>query len=155
MLLEDGGMIILSWQLQMKKDEVWGKRAEYHFVLPHQGSSGFGYPGNKGERGAQGPPGRPGPPGPAAEVVRLGDGSVMQHVSGPAGPPGSPGLVGAVGPPGADGEPVSAEKSWFSQCCIYFFTLKSLTFYGLGWSRRGWKRCKCCFYKFRINYGFS
>uniref|UniRef100_A0A3Q3KE47 Thrombospondin-like N-terminal domain-containing protein n=1 Tax=Monopterus albus TaxID=43700 RepID=A0A3Q3KE47_MONAL len=71
---------------------------------------GIGYPGNKGERGAQGPPGPPGPPGPAAEVVRLGDGSAVQHVAGPPGPPGLPGADGAAGPPGADGEPVSPEN---------------------------------------------
>lgn len=80
------------------------------FPRPLQGSSGFGYPGNKGERGAQGPPGQPGPPGPAAEVVRLGDGSVVQQVSGPPGPPGPPGADGAAGPAGTDGEPVSREN---------------------------------------------
>lgn len=93
------------------------------FFLPHQGSSGFGYPGNKGERGAQGPPGPPGPPGPAAEVVRLGDGSVVQQVAGPPGPSGPPGLDGAAGRPGADGEPVSTESLRKSQILgrIYLF----------------------------------
>lgn len=76
-------------------------------VLPPQGRIGVGFPGKKGERGVPGPPGLPGPPGPAPEVVRLGDGSVVQHVPGPAGPPGLPGLLGRVGPPGSDGLPVS------------------------------------------------
>ncbi|MEQ2174194.1 hypothetical protein GOODEAATRI_005358 [Goodea atripinnis] len=42
--------------------------------------------------------------GPAAEVLRLGDGSVVQQVAGLPGPPGPLGLDGAEGPPGADGE---------------------------------------------------
>lgn len=71
-----------------------------------QGSSGIGYPGNKGDRGPPGPPGPSGPPGPAAEVVHLGDGSVVQQVAGPVGPAGSPGVNGLPGPPGIDGEPV-------------------------------------------------
>lgn len=104
--------------LWLMKEEESGKEAEcLFFLLPHQGSSGFGYPGNKGDRGAQGPPGRPGPPGPAAEVVRLGDGSVVQQVSGPSGPPGPPGSAGAPGPAGTDGEPVSTDglrKTFFS-----------------------------------------
>lgn len=74
----------------------------------HQGDTGFVYPGKKGERGVQGPTGPPGPPGPAAEVLRLGDGSVVQQVAGPPGPQGPPGLDGAEGPPGADGQPVSS-----------------------------------------------
>ncbi|KAF3857459.1 hypothetical protein F7725_009318 [Dissostichus mawsoni] len=39
-------------------------------------------------------------PGPAAEVVRLGNGDVVQQVSGPSGPPGFPGINGAQGPAG-------------------------------------------------------
>lgn len=126
------------------------KRAEYHFLPPLlQGSSGFGYPGNKGERGAQGPPGRPGPPGPAAEVVRLGDGSVVQQVSGPPGPPGPPGADGAAGPAGADGEPVSTECLKNHKLYLFFLDSRHLmvVYYLLGRSRRGWKNCKClCFY---------
>ncbi|KAJ8349566.1 hypothetical protein SKAU_G00246960 [Synaphobranchus kaupii] len=67
-----------------------------------KGSAGFGYPGSKGDSGPPGPAGPPGPPGPAAEVLKRGDGSVVQQVVGARGPPGAPGPSGA---PGIDGEP--------------------------------------------------
>ena len=78
------------------------------FCFPAQG---IGYPGNKGDRGPAGPAGPAGPPGPAAQVVRLGDGSVVQQVAGPPGPRGPLGLQGPTGPKGADGELVSKGTS--------------------------------------------
>lgn len=91
----------------------------HSFQIQHshsQGDLGKGYTGKKGDRGAQGPPGPPGPTGPAAEVVRLGDGSIVQQLAGPPGPPGPPGLDGPAGPPGADGEPVSTTRFRAVQC---------------------------------------
>lgn len=80
-----------------------------------------------------GPPGPPGPPGPAMEVVRLGDGSVTQKVSGPVGPPGTPGLNGAAGPPGPHGEPVSTENvSTFGTFVFQYKITPCLSFSDLG-----------------------
>lgn len=86
-----------------------------------QGNSGFGYSGNKGERGAQGPPGRTGPPGPSAEVLRLGNGSVVQQGSRLPGPPGPAGSDGAAGPPGEDGEPVRVESLVAGECFVLVY----------------------------------